>query len=285
MAVAFSHFPARIIGVDTALKPMLHPIPSFTFASAGTIRFGRGQAAAAAGLCAGYGPSVLLVHGQSATRATWLLDDLRAQGCRVTALACAQEPTLPVLEQALHTLRAQPPDVVISLGGGSVIDLGKALAALIPSDCTPLDHLEGVGQGLPLTRAPLPFVALPTTAGTGAEVTKNAVIGLPEHHRKVSLRDARMVPDVAIIDPALMQSAPKSVLLAAGLDAITQVIEPYVCAKATPMTDALCRAAIPTGLTALKQLMTATPPDPDAMDAMAWTSLCGGLALANAGLG
>ena len=256
----------------------------FTFATAGQIRFGCGtsrEGAAAAVLS--FGRNVALVHGATPGRAGWLIAALEAGGARVQTLACPGEPTLDALEAARAALRADPPDVVVALGGGAVIDLAKALAALVPATRPVLDHLEVVGRGLPLDAAPLPLVALPTTAGTGAEVTRNAVIGLPEAGVKVSLRDPRMYPDVAIVDSALMEDAPKSVVLAAGLDAVTQVIEPYVCARANPMTDALARDAIPKGLRALKAVVEGGTADD--WDAMAWTSLAGGLALANAGLG
>ncbi len=255
----------------------------FSILTAGRILFGRGEAAKAAGLIAGFGASVLLVHGARPGRAAWLVSALTDLGCRVTTLPCAGEPTLDGLQSALADLRAAPPDVVAAIGGGSVIDMAKALAALIPSRGPVPDYLEVVGKGLPLDHAPLPFVALPTTAGTGAEVTKNAVIGVPEHQRKVSLRDDRMLPDIALVDPALTDGAPRAVTLATGLDAVTQVIEPYVSCKATPFTDALCRPAIPLGLAALKTLMAGE--DATARDHMAWVSLCGGMALANAGLG
>ncbi len=136
------------------------------------------------------------------------------------------EPTLAALEAALDVARGVAPQVVVGLGGGAALDLAKALAALIPAPGGPMDHLEVVGRGLPLAAAPLPFVALPTTAGTGAEATKNAVIGLPDHRRKVSLRDDRMLARLAIVDPALTDGCPRGVTLACGLDAITQVIEP-----------------------------------------------------------
>jgi len=153
----------------------------------------------------------------------------------------------------------------------------------VPATRPLLDHLEVVGRGLPLDHPPLPYVAIPTTAGTGAEVTRNAVIAVPDRHRKVSLRDARMLPHMAVVDPALTDYCPRAITLASGLDAITQVIEPFVCTRANPLTDALCRAAIPVGLGALHRLMRGE--DAAARDAMAWVSLCGGLALANAGLG
>lgn len=247
------------------------------------ILFGRGTAAQAAPLALGFGQRVLLVHGGSARRSDWLADALQAGGATVHRHPCPGEPTLAMLEQALPDLRAFAPTSVIALGGGSVIDLAKALAAMIPATGAPLDHLEGVGKALPLTHDPLPLIALPTTAGTGAEVTKNAVIGVPEQGRKVSLRDDRMIARVAIVDPALTDGCPAGVTLASGLDAVTQVIEPYLSCKATPYSDAIALPAIGPGLAALMRL--AAGEDAAARDALAWTSLCGGLALANSGLG
>ena len=172
---------------------------------------------------------------------------------------------------------------MIAIGGGAVLDMGKALAALVPGRGAVMDHLEVVGRALPLEAAPLPMLALPTTSGTGSEVTRNAVIGVPEARRKVSLRDPRMVPDVAIVDPALTDGLPREVTLASGLDALTQVIEPFLSSRAAPMSDALCSSAIPAALPALMRLMEGE--DAAARDRMAWVSLCGGLALAQAGLG
>jgi alcohol dehydrogenase class IV len=244
------------------------------------ILFGRGEAAKAPRLIRGFGDRVVVVHGASPARASWLIEAL---GPETLALACPSEPTLAELEVASVIARAHRPTCVVALGGGAALDLGKALAALIPAPDGPMEHLEVVGKGQPLKVDPLPFVAIPTTAGTGAEVTKNAVIGLPDLGRKVSLRDDRMVARLAIIDPALTDGCPKAVTLASGLDAVTQVIEPYVSVKATPYTDALTRPAIGLGMTALMRLMRGE--DADARDRLAWVSLCGGLALANAGLG
>jgi len=255
----------------------------FSFYSPQALHFGRGQAAQTAALAAGFGARVLIVHGSNTARAAWLIEDCHAAGLSVVRESCGSEPSLPALEAAVGRIGTDQPDVVIALGGGSVIDFAKALAALIPCAGKPLDYLEGVGGGKPLETAPLPMIALPTTAGTGAEVTKNAVIAVPEHGVKVSLRDARMIPDIAIVDAALMQGAPRRLTLAAGLDAVTQVIEPYLSVKATPMTDALCQAAIPKGLAALRAIVEQDAAD--AWDDMAWVSTCGGLALANAGLG
>ncbi len=256
----------------------------FDIALPGRITFGRGVARTAAGLAAGFGPRGVLVHGRSAARAEWLVADLRAQGLTVMTLACPGEPTLDMLQDALETVaQGARPDWVMALGGGAAIDLGKALAALVPAPGGAMDHLEVVGRGLPLAADPLPFIALPTTAGTGAEATRNAVIGLPDHGRKVSLRDARMLPRVALVDPVLTDGCPRSVTLASGLDAVVQVIEPYLSCHATPFTDAITRPAIGQGLRALARLMDGE--DPAARDAMAWVSVTGGVALANAGLG
>lgn len=244
------------------------------------ILFGRGEAVKASGLIRAFGPRGVVVHGANPARAAWLV---HALGPGTLTLPCAGEPTLADLETALAAARAHRPDWVAALGGGAALDLGKALAGLIPAPDGPMEHLEVVGKGLPLKAAPLPFIAIPTTAGTGAEVTKNAVIGLPELGRKVSVRDDRMVARLAIVDPALTDGCPKAVTLASGLDAVTQVIEPYVSIKATPYTDALARPAIGQGMTALMRLMQGE--EAQARDRMAWISLCGGLALANAGLG
>ena len=258
-------------------------IAPFQLLLPGRILFGRGEAAKTAGLAAGFGPRVLVVHGRDAARAAWLLADLNRAGCGVHALICAKEPDLPMLEAALAKARVFAPDVVIGLGGGAVLDLAKALAGLIPATGHVLDHLEGAGQGLPLIQNPLPFIAVPTTSGTGAEATKNAVIDVPAQRRKVSLRDDRMMARLAIVDPALTDGCPRGVTLSSGLDALTQVIEPYLCNRANPATDALARAAIPMALAALPALMQ--DEDAGARDAMAWVSLSGGIALANAGLG
>ncbi len=258
-------------------------MPPFAIAMPQRILFGRGEATKAPSLIHAFGARGLIVHGANPARAQWLIDALHAAGIQTLALPCPAEPTLAMLEAALAQARPFRPDWVTAIGGGAALDLGKALAALIPAPGTPLDHLEVVGKALPLTAPPLPFIAIPTTSGTGAEATKNAVIGLPDHGRKVSLRDDRMLARLALIDPALTDHTPRATTLASGLDAVTQVIEPYVSSKATPFTDALTAPAIPQGLHALKRLMETE--DPAARDALAHVSLTGGIALANAGLG
>lgn len=259
----------------------MEPIAPFAFATAGRIRFGRGVAGETVEALRRYGRKVLLLRGGSVAWADDLARDLRAAGCEVTERRHSGEPRVEDVRAAVAEGRGV--EVVLGVGGGAVIDLAKAAAALIPSDRDVMDHLEVVGAGQPLAADPLPMIALPSTAGTGAEVTKNAVIAVPEAGRKVSLRDDRMLPRLALIDPALTDHAPRAVTLGSGLDALVQVIEPYLSSKANPLTDALCRAAIPQGIAALREL--AKGEDASARDALAYVSLSGGLALANAGLG
>ncbi|MGR3463757.1 iron-containing alcohol dehydrogenase [Limimaricola sp.] len=254
----------------------------FDILTAGRVSFGRGRASEAAETIHARGARVLLLRG-SHPGADRLAAELRARGAEVEEVRQSGEPLIDDLDAVVARGRERRIDVVAALGGGSAIDMGKAAAAMIPAPGGAMRHLEVVGEGRPLEAAPLPFIALPTTAGTGAEVTKNAVIGVPSHGRKVSLRDDRMLADLSIVDPALTDAAPRGVTLASGLDAVTQVIEPYLSCRATPFTDALCRDAIPRGLTALVILMRHE--SEAARDDLALTSLFGGLALANAGLG
>lgn len=254
----------------------------FAFATAGSIRFGRGTISEVPAHAAGRGRRILLVRSASVTQADDLAHALRLSA-DVQELIASGEPDLPRIEADLARVRPFAPDLVIAIGGGAVLDHGKALAALIPAPHGPMRYLEVVGEGKPLDVAPLPVFALPTTAGTGAEVTRNAVIQIPAARRKVSLRDPRLYPALALVDPYLCASCPTAVTLASGLDAITQVIEPFICTRANPVTDALCMDAIPRGLRALRRLLAAG--DAGAWDDMALTSVLGGIALANAGLG
>lgn len=253
----------------------------FAFATAGRIAFGSGVSRQAPGIAATLGRRAFILTGATSMRAAWLIEALRAAGLDVTTFAVAGEPEVDTARRAVAAARDFGADVVVAIGGGSVIDAGKATAALMREAGDPLDYLEVVGAGRKLSQAPAPLIAIPTTAGTGAEVTMNAVLSAPSHRRKVSLRDPRLLPAHALVDPDLLAGAPRRVLLASGLDAIVQVIEPYLSRLANPLTDALCRAAIPQGLAALPRLLAGE----DARADMAFVSLCGGLALANAGLG
>ncbi|MBD3678553.1 MAG: iron-containing alcohol dehydrogenase [Rhodobacteraceae bacterium] len=245
--------------------------------------FGRGSRHRAFSYAAEHATRVIIVRGNSASWGADLKSELEAVSGDALEVLTQGEPTIAHLQAALEKCRPFQPECVVAVGGGSAIDLGKALAALVPSEGDPLDHLEIVGRGLPIIHDPLPLVAVPTTSGTGAEATKNAVIAIPERGLKVSLRESRMIPRLAVVDPALTDGAPKALTLATGLDALTQLMESYLSVRANPITDALCRDGIPSGIFALNRLMSED--DPTARDSMALVSYLSGLALANSGLG
>jgi alcohol dehydrogenase class IV len=180
--------------------------------------------------------------------------------------------------------RGEQCSLVVGLGGGSAIDAGKALAAMLANPGDPLDYLEVIGAGRPIERPSVPFIAIPTTAGTGSEVTRNAVLASPGHRVKASLRGAGMLPRLAVVDPELTLDLPRSITASTGLDALTQCIEPYVSVRANPMTDLVCVEGIRRAAAALPRVWE-NGRDRQARVEMAWVSLLGGMALANAALG
>jgi len=200
---------------------------NFEFAAPTRIIFGEGRLSDAPKLVAGMGSRALVVEGRSG-RAEPLVDQLRAQRIPTTTLCVASEPTVSLVEQGAALAMSERCDVVLALGGGSVIDTGKAIAALLTNDAPIHEYLEVIGNGRPLTNRSAPFIAIPTTAGTGAEVTRNAVLMAEQERVKVSLRSALMIPAVALIDPELTYSLPPAVTASTGLDALTQCLEPFV---------------------------------------------------------
>jgi alcohol dehydrogenase class IV len=256
----------------------------FEFATANRIIFGAGTSRQIVEYARGFGKRPLLITGQNSSRAEFAVQTLQNHGFTVTQFAITDEPSTPIVLEGVTLARDQACDFVIGIGGGSVIDGAKAIAALLTNDGQPLDYLEVVGKGQPLQNAPAPYIAIPTTAGTGAEVTHNAVLTVPEHRVKVSLRSPLMLPDVAIVDPELTYSMPPAVTAVTGLDALTQVIEPFVSHAANPLTDALCREGIQRAGQSLRRAYE-NGSDDNARNDMALVSLFGGLALANAKLG
>lgn len=259
---------------------------SFEFVSGGRIVFGAGRAAEAGALARGFGARCLLVRGKSAG-AERVADSLRAAGMDVCVInGPPGEPDETDVDAAVPAARDARPDVIVAVGGGSVLDFAKAIAALVPqTENAPVrDYLEGVGRGLTITADPLPLIACPTTAGTGAEVTKNAVISSKASKFKKSLRDARMVPRVALVDPDLQGGAPRDVRVWSGLDALTQNIEALVSRRATPMTQPLALRGIEAAQHGLNALASGVYPAA-AQEPMALSALLSGLALANGGLG
>jgi alcohol dehydrogenase class IV len=253
----------------------------FEFATAGRIVVGAGQAGELPGVLAGLGSRVLVCVGAKPARHADLLADLRLPA---EAFPVAGEPTIKLARAGVAVAREHGADVIAAVGGGSVIDLGKAVALLLANGGDPLDYLEGVGSGQKVTRPAVPCVAVPTTAGTGAEVTANAVLAVPEHRLKASLRSPLMIPRVALVDPVLTVSCPPAVSAASGLDALTQCLEPFVSVRATPLTDGLAREGLRRAAAGLRAAH-ADGGDLTARTDMATCALLGGMALANAKLG
>lgn len=272
---------------------------AWEFAAPATIRFGSGTVAEIGTVAAGLGRRAWLVGGTRTLGAVRARIDaaLGAAGIASETVAVSRgEPTVDDVAAALASL---PPGdragvVVVAVGGGSAIDLAKAVAGLatdLPAgrpaadyDADIVDRLEGVGRGIPLTAAPLPLVALPTTFGTGAEATRNAVIACPRRRFKKSLRSPLLVPRAVIVDPDLGAGVDRAVVAAAGLDCVTQLVESFVCRVRRPLPRALVLDALPRALRALPRAVTDVG-DGEARAAMAHAALLSGLALANSGLG
>lgn len=256
----------------------------FEFATATRIIFGQGTIEEVPAIAAEMGSSAFVVAGRSTERAQPLLEQLNKQAIECVTFSVPGEPTTTVVKEGVREAREAKSDLVIGIGGGSVLDTGKAIAAMLTNSGELEDYLEVVGRGEPLTQPPAPYIAIPTTAGTGAEVTRNSVLGVPEHRVKVSMRSPLMLPRLAVVDPTLTHSMPPSITASTGLDALTQLMEVYVSNKANPLTDGICREGLKRAARSLRQ------PYEDgnntaAREDMALASLLGGLALANAKLG
>lgn len=259
-------------------------VTSFEFATAARIVFGDGCARELPALARECGRRAFVVVGGNPARLQPLLDALTRQQVPITLFSVRGEPTVSLAAQGAEQARAADCDFVMGIGGGSALDAAKAIAALATNRGDISDYLEVIGKAQPLTTAPLPVIAVPTTAGTGAEVTRNAVLHSPEHHVKVSLRNPLMLPRVALIDPELTFELPPPLTASTGMDALTQLIEPFVSKRANPITDTLCREGIPRVARSLRRAFE-NGRDAAARGDMALASLFGGLALANAGLG
>jgi len=259
-------------------------VTRFEFATASRIVFGAGAIDQIGTLPATFGRRVLVVRGRSADRASRVLASLEAAGAATSQFEVATEPDTALVSAGAKAARATAADFVVGVGGGSVIDAAKAIAALATNERDILDYLEVVGRGEPLESPSLPSIAVPTTAGTGSEVTKNSVVASRTHRVKVSLRSPTMLPRVAIVDPALTRDLPPALTAATGLDALTQLLEAYVSRRANPMTDALCLDGLARAARSLP-VAVADGTDLAARTDMALASLWSGIALANAGLG
>ena len=257
---------------------------TFEFATAARIIFGEDVLQQAGPIAVGLGRRALVVGGGTPARLDPLLAQLAGSDLAVTTFSVAGEPTVDMALQGTAQARAFGADLVIGMGGGSAVDAAKAIAALLANPADPYDYLEVIGRGQPLANPSAPVIAIPTTAGTGAEVTRNAVLASAEHGVKVSLRHASMLPAVALVDPVLTYDMSPAVTASTGLDALTQCLEPFVSHLATPLTDGFCREGMARAARSLRRAYR-DGSDVDARRDMALASLCGGLALANAKLG
>ena len=256
----------------------------FEFATAKWIIFGEGSANKIPDNALNLGSKPLIVTGKNQNRCKFLLDDFTKKKIKFEIFSVNGEPTTQVVTECLNLAKRNKTDVIIGIGGGSAIDAGKAVSALITNGGDLFDYLEVIGRGKPIKNPTIPFIAVPTTAGTGTEVTKNAVIKSNEHSIKVSLRSPFMLPDIAILDPVLTYSMPREVTASTGLDAFTQVIEPYVSIKANMLTDSICKEGIKRISRSLLKAFN-NPNDKKAREDLCIGSLFGGIALANAKLG
>ncbi len=257
----------------------------FEFATAQQIVFGSGKIAQLPAIAAHYAlRRCIVVTGKSPARVQSVIDLLTKAAIEVVVFTVAHEPSIPLLRQAVAQAIESQCDGVIAIGGGSVIDTGKAIAALMRNTDDIFEYLEVIGKGRALQHPSAPCIAVPTTSGTGAEVTRNAVLFSPEHAVKVSLRSATMLPVAAIVDPDLTRDLGPQTTAWSGMDALTQLIEPYVSLRANPLTDALCLQAIPLAARSLPRAFH-DGHDVQARTEMSLASLFGGMALANSGLG
>ncbi len=256
----------------------------FEFATAGRIVFGNGRIQELKDIATGYGKQVLVITGGNNPLYDLTIQDLKDNGFIVSQYKVDQEPTTDIALEAAELARNQKCELVIGIGGGSVVDTGKAVSALLTNEGDIYDYLEVIGKGQKLNNPTAPYIAIPTTAGTGAEVTRNAVLGSKTHRVKVSMRSPYMLPDVALVDPELTFSMPPDVTASTGLDALTQLMEAFVSNKANPLTDGICLEGLKR---ASRSLVTAfrNGDDANAREDMSIAGLFSGLALANAKLG
>ena len=257
---------------------------TFEFATAEGIHFGRGKSQQIPTLARDFGRRALVVLGGSGRGRQALTEGLGDAGVRPVVFNVSGEPTTHLVDQATGIARAEGCDLVISVGGGSVIDTGKAVAGMLANPGEVQDYLELAGGGKPLLKRGVPFIAVPTTAGTGTEVTRNAVLDVPEHKMKASLRSSHLLARVAVVDPELTLSLTPAITAYTGMDALTQLIEPFVSNAANPITDGVCREGLKR---AARSLCRAYRDGSDiaAREDMALAALLSGIALANAKLG
>lgn len=257
---------------------------NFEFVAPGRILFGSGQFDRLGELSAKIGRCALIVFNGSEVIANAARDRLSASGLNAELFRQRGEPTVNDVNSATEVARKEQVDLIIGVGGGSAIDAAKAVAALVANGGSALDYMEVVGKGQKLTRAGTPWIAIPTTFGTGAEATKNAVIGAPDRGFKASIRGEQLLAKIVLVDPALGQGVPSNVIAQSGMDALCQLIESYTSSGAGPMTDGLAMTGLKKAPSALRRAYMNSQ-DLDALTDMALAAMLSGICLANAGLG
>jgi alcohol dehydrogenase len=275
-------------GVPSIESPLVH-ISAFSLSRLPRIEFGPGVLGKLPAIARTYGTRALLVTGANSLRNspfwTSVTDGLKAQGVSWLHLAIPGEPSPQMVDEAVLALRPASIDVVIGFGGGSALDAAKAIAGLLIPGNSVMDHLEGVGPELAYVGPATPFIAVPTTAGTGSEATKNAVLSVQGADGfKKSFRDEKLVAEVALVDPDLLATCPASVIAANGMDAFTQLLESYVSCRAAPLTDSLAWGGMKAARDGLLA-MYADAGDAAARNRMAYAALVSGITLAQVGLG
>ncbi len=260
---------------------------TFEFSTATKIVFGRGTLSKLPALCAPLGEKFLIVAGGAIKKTDAvdsLAEDLKRAGAACFIVPCAPgEPTVESVDAAVLAGKQAGVDAVIGIGGGSALDTAKAAAGVLPNGGSVREYLEGVGNRK-METAPLPFIAVPATAGTGTEVTKNAVVMSRTEQFKKSMRDDRMLARIALVDPELTISVPRDITAASGMDAICQLIESFTAKQANDFCDAMALYHTPRALSALRRAFD-DGGDIDARETMALASMVSGMCLANAGLG
>jgi alcohol dehydrogenase class IV len=256
----------------------------FEFSTTSRIIFGSGKLNAVGDIAAQFGKNAFIVSGCPNSIVERLYSSLETRGIRYLTVKIKQEPTIDLIQTYINIAKQFSPDMLIGLGGGSAIDTAKAIAVLISNPGEITDYLEVIGLGKSISNPSIPIIAIPTTSGTGAEVTKNAVLASIQYYIKVSLRSPYLLPRVALVDPELTLSVPPATTAFTGLDALTQLIEPYTCIDPNPITDILCRDGIQRIGQSIYQAYD-NGVDPIAREDMSIASLFSGIALANAKLG
>lgn len=266
-------------------------LSDFSIARLPRIEFGQGKLKLLPKLIKSYGDNVLIITGSRFLDDTlhwdWLIQNLESQSIRWQQFRVSGEPSPELVDEAVKQFADQNFDVVVAIGGGSPLDAAKAIAGLLRVQRSVMDYLEGVGPELTYEGPSVPFIAVPTTAGTGSEATKNAVLSLrhKELGFKKSFRHDKLVAEYAIIDPELFSTCPKTLIAANGMDALTQLIESYVSLKANPFTDALAWSGIEKVKHSLLPWFDSPGEHMPAQAEMAYAAMLSGITLAQVGLG